>query len=122
MTTVLGHAIGARYELENGILNAIVLPHVLRFNIEAAHAGVAKVAAALGLPDAELEPQVLMTIQAVETLFGKLGVPRRLRDVGVPRDALFGIASSAIGDWFLRGNPRPVRSIAELHQVLEDAW
>ena len=53
ITTVLGHAIGARHELENGIVNAIVLPHVLRFNADAAAAGLAKVAAALGLPRSE---------------------------------------------------------------------
>ncbi|HSW15608.1 MAG TPA: iron-containing alcohol dehydrogenase family protein, partial [Ramlibacter sp.] len=49
ITTVLGHAIGARYEKENGAINAIVLPHVLRFNADAAAAGMGKVAAALGL-------------------------------------------------------------------------
>ena len=49
ITTVLGHAIGARYHMDNGIVNAIVLAHVLRFNAEAAKAGLSKVAAALGL-------------------------------------------------------------------------
>ena len=55
ITTVLGHAIGARHELENGTVNAIVLPHVLRFNASAAAAGLAKVAAALGLPPNDTE-------------------------------------------------------------------
>jgi hypothetical protein len=62
-----------------------------------------------------------MAWPAVEAIFGKLGILRRLRDVGVPRDALFDIAASAMDNWFLRGTPRLVRSASELQQVLEDA-
>jgi hypothetical protein len=46
----------------------------------------------------------------------------RLRGVRVPRDALADVASHAMGDWFLRGNPRPVRDVSELQQVLEQSW
>jgi alcohol dehydrogenase class IV len=42
--------------------------------------------------------------------------------VNVPREALPDIAAHAMGDWFLRGNPRPVRGAAELQQILEEAW
>jgi alcohol dehydrogenase class IV len=122
ITTVLGHAIGARFGSENGTINAIVLPHVLRFNADAAAAGLAKVAAALGLPRSDPDSQVLLIIQAVKTMFNALGVPRRLRDVGVPREVLPEIAGLAMGDWFLRGNPRPVRAASELQQVMEEAW
>ena len=120
ITTVLGHAVGARYGMENGIVNAIVLPHVLRFNADAARAGLSKVAAALGLAD-RAEP-VGAVVDAVQAMFDGLKVPRRLRDVGVSRDALTDIAGNAMGDWFLRGNPRPVRDVSELLQVLGEAW
>jgi hypothetical protein len=49
-------------------------------------------------------------------------VPQRLRDVGVPREGLSDIAASAMGDWFLRGNPRRIESAAELLHVLEASW
>lgn len=120
ITTVLGHAIGARYNMENGVVNAIVLPYVLRFNAEAAKAGLANVAAALGL--ARDDDVVTPVVDAVQAMFGGLKVPRRLRDVGVPREALGDIAANAMGDWFLRGNPRPVRDVSELRQVMEAAW
>lgn len=122
ITTVLGHAIGARHEMENGIANAIVLPHVLRFNAEASAAGIAKVAAALGLPDADETSSLAAVMQAVQAIFDGLEIPRRLRDVGVPAQALPAIADSGMGDWFLRGNPRPVRDARELHELLEQAW
>lgn len=122
ITTVLGHAIGARYEKENGIVNAVVLPHVLRFNAEAAPAGLAKVATALGLPQGQGEAQLQQVTAAVQAIFGALGVPARLRDLGVPREDLPELAQLAMGDWFLRGNPRPVKEAAELLQILEQAW
>jgi alcohol dehydrogenase class IV len=119
ITTVLGHAVGARSGIENGVVNAVVLPHVLRFNAEAACAGLAKVAVAFGL--ATHGDLVEAVIGAVQTLLDGLAVPRRLSDVRVSRDALPGIAESAMGDWFLRGNPRPVRDVSELLEVLEKA-
>jgi alcohol dehydrogenase class IV len=120
ITTVLGHAIGARYHMENGIANAIVLAHVLRFNAEAAKVGLSKVAAALGLHSSDdVLPGI---VDAVEALFAQLKIPRRFRDVGVTREALPDIASNAMGDWFLRGNPRPVRDASELQQLLEQSW
>jgi len=122
ITTVLGHAIGARYELDNGAVNAIVLPHVLRYNAEAAIPGLAKVAAALGLPHGEAASLLPNVIAAVTTICDALGLARRLRDVKVPREALPDIAKASMGDWFLRGNPRPVRDAAELLQLLELAW
>jgi alcohol dehydrogenase class IV len=122
MTTVLGHAIGARNHMDNGIANAIVLAHVLRFNGAAGEGGLQKVATGLGLPRSDGERLVTSVAGAVEALFGRLDVPRRLRDVGVARQTLSEIAGHAIGDWFLRGNPRPVRDVSELQQVLEEAW
>jgi alcohol dehydrogenase class IV len=98
------------------------LAHAIRFNGDAAGVGLQKVGAALGLPSLEGDALIEAVVLAIEELFGKLGVPRRLRDVGVTRDALPSIASSAIDDWFLRGNPRPVKDATELQHILEAAW
>lgn len=122
ITTVLGHAAGARNHLDNGIVNAIVLPHAIRFNGEAAEAGLQKVAAALELPRVNGAALVSAVAAAVDGLFAQLGVPRRLHDVSVAREDLPGIAASGIDDWFLRGNPRRVQDASELLQILEAAW
>jgi alcohol dehydrogenase class IV len=55
-------------------------------------------------------------------IFSTLDLPPGLRDVGIPAAALPAIATTAMGDWFLRSNPRPVRDARELHEVLEAAW
>jgi alcohol dehydrogenase class IV len=119
IATVLGHAVGARSGIENGIVNAVVLPHVLRFNAEEVCPSLAKVAAAF-CPGAHGD-LVEAVIGAVQTLLDGLAVPSRLSDLGVSRDALPGIAESAMGDWFLRGNPRRVRDVSQLLGVLENA-
>jgi alcohol dehydrogenase len=122
ITTVLGHAIGARYGVENGTINAIVLPHALRFNAQDAAVGLAKAARALGAQHADVDSNLSAILNAVKAISQALGIPYRLREVGVPFDALPGIATDAMGDWFLRGNPRQVRAAAELQQILEHAW
>lgn len=122
ITTVLGHAIGARHDIENGTVNAIVLPHVLRFNAQAAAAGMAQVAAALDLQRSAAQTPEQRVVDTIASLFDELALPRRLRDVKVPRESLPETATLAMGDWFLKGNPRPVREAAELQQILEEAW
>lgn len=122
MTTVLGHAVGARHHIDNGVVNAVVLPHVIRYNGIAAGQGLQKVGTALGLAVWEGEALVEAVACAIEALFDRLGIVKRLRDVGVLREALPEIAANAIDDWFLKGNPRAVRDASELQQVLEQAW
>jgi alcohol dehydrogenase class IV len=118
ITTVLGHAIGARCGVENGIANAILLPHVLRFNAQHAGGGLAKVADALGVAGADVEVLVRLIIASLRNL----GVPDKLSAVEVPEAALPIIAESAMGDWFLKGNPRLVESPRELHALLRSAF
>jgi alcohol dehydrogenase class IV len=48
MAIPLGHAIGARFNIDNGLADSIVLPHVIPFNASAAEAGLDKLAGVLG--------------------------------------------------------------------------
>lgn len=122
ITTVLGHATGARHDIDNGIVNAIVLPHVLKFNADAGAAGLAKVAAALALTGGDVAANLEGVMQRVASIFDAMPIARRLRDAGVPHESLDAIAEHSIDDWFLRGNPRPVREVKELRDILEQAW
>ncbi len=122
ITTVVGHAIGARHGLENGSVNAVMLPHVLRFNAAQARPGLAKVGAALGLHQDDPEVVLEGLVKSVSATFEALGLADRLRDLGVTREVLPDIARHSMGDWFLRGNPRRVEDAAQLQQLLELAW
>jgi alcohol dehydrogenase len=117
----LGHAISARFHIENGLANAIVMPHVVRFNAEAAGPGLEKLAAAFGGPSTrEAAPSAV--VGAIEAIFDAMGTSRRLRDIGVTRESLPELAAISMEDWFVRDNPRRVRDAGELQQVLENAW
>jgi len=121
MAIPVGHAISTRFDVEMGISDAIMLPHVVRFNAGAAKAGLEKIATALGVSAAAGEAASAVT-RALEDLFGSLSVPRRLREVGVTRQALAELAAISFDDWYLQSNPRPVKDAAEVEQLLEEAW
>jgi alcohol dehydrogenase len=61
-------------------------------------------------------------ISRLESLRDGLGVPSRLRDLGIPEEALLDAAERGMGDWFLGGNPRPVKGADELREILSQAW
>lgn len=118
----LGHALSARFHLDNGIANAIVMPHVLRFNAPAAGPGLQKIATALGLQMTD-EASLLGAVNAaLHKVFDLLALPRHLRDVGVTPSALPDIAAVSMDDWFVRDNPRTVHAAAELQHILQEAW
>jgi maleylacetate reductase len=110
----LGHAmaqaLGGRYGLPHGAMNAIVLPAALSFNRELAPAAVARLGEALG-GDA---------IERVEEL-ARLGGFERLRDFGVPRDELAAVAEAASQRPGNQANPRPATQ-AEIERLLRSVW
>src|SRR5437016_2086104 len=72
----IGHVLGGTTGVPHGYTSCVMLPHVLRFNHPVDAARQAQVSAALGKPD---EPAA----DAVAALIADLGLPSRLRDVGV---------------------------------------
>lgn len=118
--SALGHAIGARHHIENGLANGILLAHTMRFNAPVTQLRLDNVAEGLGSHgDGD---RVTAAIQAVQHLVARLRVPSRLRDAGIPHEALRGIAQAALDDWFVQTNPRPVTGEEDLMQILEAAW
>jgi maleylacetate reductase len=111
----LGHAmaqaLGGRYGLPHGALNAITLPPALRFNEPVARSEIARFGDALGTDDPP---------RRVEELAG-LGGFGRLRDLGVPEGELGEVAEATAVRPGARANPRPV-SVAEVEELLRSAW
>ncbi|MGR8920824.1 MAG: iron-containing alcohol dehydrogenase, partial [Gammaproteobacteria bacterium] len=59
---------------------------------------------------------------AVAGLVGELGLPGRLRDVGVSQDDFAALARDALEDMIVATNPRPVSSVEEVIELLHSAW
>ncbi|HEY7594154.1 MAG TPA: iron-containing alcohol dehydrogenase [Actinophytocola sp.] len=109
-THAIAHQIGGYLELPHGLLNAMLLPHVMRFNA-ATHADrFVGVAAAMGVETARLTPAEAAeaAIACVHRLREKVGIPAGLAKVGVRREHLPRFAENALNDAYITTNPRAV--------------
>ena len=111
----LGHAmaqaLGGRYGLPHGALNAICLPAALRFNEPVAAAAIRRFGEAMGTDDA---------IARVEEL-ARLAGFERLRDLGVPGNELDTVAAATVERAGARANPRPATA-EEVEALLRSVW
>ncbi|MFM0670163.1 iron-containing alcohol dehydrogenase [Paraburkholderia sediminicola] len=107
----LAYPVGARYHVPHGLSNALVLPHVMRFNLSHADGVYADLASELfpELSRCPLSERASSLIDQLQALSRELGVAQRLRDVGIPEDALATLASDAMRQTrLLVNNPREV--------------
>lgn len=111
----LGHAIaqalGGRYGLSHGAMNALSLPPALRFNADAAPDAVARLGEALGTDDPAARVEEL----------ARLGGFERLRDFGVPEAELGDVAAAAVQRAGAKANPRPATA-ADVETLLRSIW
>jgi acyl-CoA reductase-like NAD-dependent aldehyde dehydrogenase/alcohol dehydrogenase class IV len=118
----MSHALGARLGVAHGTGNGILLPHVMRFNVEAAGEKLALVARALGEDAAGTGPErSLAGALAVERLMARIGHPTRLSEVGVKAGELAACAELALTDPATITNPRAVHAAAQVIAVYEQA-
>lgn len=120
LASVLAHAIGHRSHAANGIVNAVVLPHVMRFNAPVTRAR-GKVILEVLSSSPEATADDAPAGKAVQAFLDGLPVPHTLRDLGIGQADLPGIAQAAFSDWFISRNPRPVNDVAALMDILQAA-
>ena len=111
----LGHAmaqaLGGRYGLPHGAMNALSLPAALRFNATTAPDAVRRFGEALGTDDPAARVEEL----------ARLGELERLRDFGVPEEELADVAEAAAGRAGNQANPRPATP-SEIHALLRSIY
>jgi maleylacetate reductase len=106
----LGHAmaqaLGGRYGLPHGAMNALTLPPALRFNEEVAPDAVRRFREEVGADVEEL---------------ARLGGFERLRDFGVPEEDIPEIAAATVVRAGAKANPRPA-SAADVERLLHNIY
>lgn len=109
----LSYPLGSEFKIPHGVANALLLPHVIEFNQEAAPGRYATIGRALGT--GELVPKLFELVR-------QCGVPSRLRDVGIPRDAFDRMATNALT--ITRLLDRNVRAVAyaDAIEIYEKAY
>ncbi len=124
INTAIAHHVGGLYDVPHGEANGVLLPHTMRFNLDASAARQALIAEAMGIDISGMSPEDagLAAADGVARLCRELGMPATLRDVGVPEEGLELIASATLHDRGLATNPKPVADAAPIMTVLRDAW
>ncbi len=104
----------AQFDITHGIAVSTMLPHVIRFNAAAVNGAYADLTAARG--------DAADAVAAIVERFNAAGELRpKLRDHGVPRDAIAALAADAATQWTGGFNPRPV-SEQDFVELYEAAW
>lgn len=111
----IGHTLGGSYGVPHGITSCVTLPAVLRWNAKVNSERQKKVSDLFGRPGVE-------AAQLVGDLVASLGLPGRLRDVGIKREDFRAIAEHTMHDPPTRTNPRPIQAPDDLVEILELAW
>ena len=119
----LAYPIGGIFHVPHGLSNALVLPHVLRFNASHAEPLYAELAAivaphATGSDAARCDA----LISTMEALADKVGIETRLRQVGIAVTDIDRLADAAmLQTRLLTNNPRELRR-ADAHAIYTAAW
>jgi alcohol dehydrogenase class IV len=109
----LAHPLSSLLDTHHGLANAVNLPYGMRFNIGGFEGKFARIAQVMGLsvePSGET-PERSAGAAVVERLFAfnrEVGLPVRLRDIGVREEHIETLADLAIADFAHPNNPKPV--------------
>ncbi len=111
----IGYILGGAYGVPHGETSCVMLASVLEWNEAVNAERQLAVAQALGRPGERAGP-------AMREFVRGLGLPWRLRDVGIGRERLAEIAGRYDGTGPIATNPRRVGSAADIVEILELAW
>jgi len=119
----MSHPVGAYFDVPHGVANALLLPYVMDWNLPGSLDTFPLVAEALGERTDGLSPRAAaaVAVDAVRQLSRDVGIPERLRDVGVTRDAIPAMAADAMKSGNVAVNPRATK-YEEMVRLFEQAW
>ena len=106
----LSYPLGSDFDVAHGVSNAVLLPHVIEFNIPAATPRYAQVALALGVQELETDLELAQAgVRFLHELNAACGIPPHMEQLGVPLEAIDRLAASAMTvQRLLSSNPREV--------------
>lgn len=119
----MAHTLGAYFDTPHGLANAILLPHVMRFNGKVCPELFVNMGNAIGLDMDGLYGQdaVEKVVNAIEDLSIRLDIPQKLSEIGIPAEMIPELAAHAINDICTPGNPRDV-TVEDLINIYKEAY
>ncbi|WP_413735926.1 lactaldehyde reductase [Sodalis sp. RH21] len=120
----MAHPLGAFYNTPHGIANAVLLPYLMAYNAPATGEKFRHIAAAMGLADSASQPLDTVRQQVVEALRRlnrDIGIPEKLRDIGLRQEDIPALTQAAYADVCTGGNPRQTNE-AEIQQLYQEIY
>ncbi|MCY9852104.1 iron-containing alcohol dehydrogenase [Vibrio mediterranei] len=119
----MAHQLGATYHLPHGICNAVLLPHVQRFNVTANPGKFVDIAQAMGkeVLGFTTEKAAQLAIEAMDELAREINIPATLAELGVNRDDIDKLSESTLNDVCCLTNPRQATK-EEISEIFQAAW
>jgi len=107
-THAMSHQVGGLHDLPHGLVNCVLLPHVIRFNAAEAADRFIPLAQAARLPVQGMpgDEAGYLLADLVRTVGDRLGIPRGLANLGVREEDIETLAKNALADACLATNPR----------------
>lgn len=116
------HVVGGRYKAPHAEIHALMLPYAMRWNLDATIGAQARMAREIGIDGAGEKALAAAVPDHVFAMNRKMGLPLKLRELGVPRAGLRQLAVDALDDYSIHTNPKPVSAAEQVLEVLEQAW
>jgi alcohol dehydrogenase class IV len=124
----LCHILGGTAGVPHGVANSIILPHAMRFNLDATASQLAQAAEAMGMrrtkSGSTLSDEIVAEeiVERIYALIGQMKLPQHLRDVGVKEADLPYLAQIALQSRAVKSNPKAITDAAQIETVLQAAW
>lgn len=106
----LSYPLGGEFHIPHGVANAVLLPHVLEFNLQAMPERYARIAEALGAIPRPIDMETARQgLENLRELSRAIGIPEVLSYPGITFAAIPRLAASAMTvTRLLKNNPRPM--------------
>lgn len=124
----LCHILGGTAGVPHGFANSIILPHAMRFNIDATARQLARAAEVMGVERKKAttssndEVVAEEMVERIYTLIGQLNLPQHLRSVGVSKTDIPNLAQLALQSRAVQSNPKQITNVSQIEAILQAAW
>jgi alcohol dehydrogenase class IV len=116
MVHAISHMVGAEFDTQHGLTNAIILPVVMEFNLPGMEKKVERMAATMNLED----PSIDCFANAVKNILDAIDIPRSLSEINVPLNCSKRIARKALLDSAAATNPKQANA-EQVQRLIETA-
>ena len=116
MVHAISHMVGAEFDTQHGLTNAIILPVVMEFNLPGMEKKVERMAATMNLED----PSIDCFVNELKKILDAIDIPRSLSEINVPLNCSQRIARKALLDSAAATNPKQANA-EQVQKLIETA-